>query len=192
MAKYGLSKYGADSSSTTATTGSMDGSALQSALNTLVGDTVPCETALVWFNDAISELTDKLKIEAKATIATTQGTLSYDIPYDVLSIVKCDLSFSVWANEIIFDSDPGTGSTNLYYYRRVNKLALISDIPTDIPSNYHYALVLFAAMRYKQADEEMQQAQEFERQFNAKKAMMINEVRDKVVIRSVKNSFYMG
>ncbi|AFV02819.1 MULTISPECIES: hypothetical protein [unclassified Dehalobacter] len=190
MAKYGLTKYGADSPGSTLSTGSMNGSSLLTALRELTGETITWDTALPWFNDAISELTDKLKIEAKTTITTTSGTSNYPIPSDCLSIVKCDKTFTTWANEISFDSDPGTGTVDLYYYRKVNKLSLETDIPTDIPENYHYALVLFGAMRFKQSDEETEQAQGYERQFNNKKSLMIEEIRNKVRQKTVKAVYY--
>jgi len=160
---------------------SLTGSQLQGALNVLVGDIVSCEDSLIWFNDAINELTSDLSIEEKVQIATVAGRLNYYIPPDCLSIVSLPMTFSTWADEITFDYDPGDSVLDLYYYRKPIMLKYISDTPVDIPVSAQYALVLYAAMRYKQADEEMAEAEIYRSEFEKKKDLMVDVVHSKVM-----------
>ena len=147
----------------------------------LVGDVVSCENALIWFNDGINELTSDLNIEEKVQIATVAGRMNYYIPPDCLSIVSLPIAFNTWANEIIFDDDPGDAVVDLYYYRKPIMLKYISDTPVDIPVSAQYALVLYAAMRYKQADEEMAEAEIYRSEFEKKKDLMVDVVHSKVM-----------
>jgi len=155
------------------------GNTLLSSLNKLVGDIVLWDIAAKWFNDGINELTNELEIEATAQIETTSGTLQYPIPSDCLSIFKADLPFDTWENNIIFYGDPGSGIVNLYYYRKPAYVVNVQDLPSDIPVSSHYALVLYAAMRYKQSERDFDQALAFEKEFEKKKSLLVDYIEDK-------------
>jgi len=156
-----------------------DGTTLLDALNKLISDTVLWSDAVKWFNDGINELANYLEIETKSQITTTAGTLNYPIPLDCQSIYKADLPFDTWGTDIILYGDPGNSSFNLYYYRKPLYLATVYDIPADVPSNAHYALALYAAMRYMQSEDDFEQAKEFEKAFEKKKALLIEYIKAK-------------
>jgi len=157
-----------------------DGTTLLDALNKLISDTVLWSDAVKWFNDGINELANYLEIETKSKITTTAGTLNYPIPLDCISIYKADLSFDTWGTDIILYVDPGDSSFNIYYYRKPLYLKYVTDVPTDVPSTSHYALVLYAAMRYMQSEDDFDQAREFEKSFEKKKNLMIDQIQGKV------------
>lgn len=149
-----------------------------------------------WFNRCLDDLSLYIKKQAKQTYSV-DITNNYPLPTDYIDLVDVVLinadnsntlyeplrdiqirdynskGYKLWANAFSIQKGPESGSIDVYYYRKPNKLVNADDVP-EIEEQYHDLLILFAIAHSQYMDDEPQRQADAMNRYNIRKQEFIS------------------
>lgn len=140
-------------------------------VNTDVEEEYEASTIVDWVNRCLDDLTPIAKMEAYQSISIDGGN-SYPLPADYHRTAellvndypwperplsdRATTGYKKWAGKLSLQgSVPGSGTIDLYYYRRLVHLSTAqTDAEPEIESEFHDLLVLYATGKLQFTEEE--------------------------------------
>lgn len=120
-------------------------------------DTIDNSVFIGWINRCLDDLTTIAKKESLKTMDISSGN-SYSLPSDLFEmfmvLVNGDqyypvrindsytIGYKLWGNTLSLQSGPDTGTIDFYYYKRLSRVASVTDTP-EIDSTFHDLFVLY-------------------------------------------------
>lgn len=101
----------------------------------------------LWFNEAQIDLQYSLGTITTYEYEDAEADTAYSLPTDVLVLTGSDVDYYIdQAGKIVFAEG---GDINIYYRAQPTDFTgLDEDAESDLPSNIHQAIAMFAASRY--------------------------------------------
>lgn len=152
-------------------------------VNNLVDENFHHTMIVGWFNEALGDLADVARLEAITRTATQSDQSEYTLPPDhyktvwvfvggerlePIDIDSVAAGYHEWGGVLTLEPAPSTTGDpiELYYYRIPTYLSDTElDYIPDIPTRYHHLLVLYAAARTQQRDEDLEEKNDFYRDY---------------------------
>lgn len=126
-------------------------------INKDVDDTLDDDAVIGWINRCLDDLTPFARQEAMKTADITAEN-SYSMPDDILEVYMLLVNgekyspvrinetwkkgYKVWGNVLSLQNGPDTGEIELYYYKRLSRVAETTDIP-EIDPSFHDLFILY-------------------------------------------------
>lgn len=152
-------------------------------VNNLVDENFVASMIVGWFNEALGDLAEVARMESVSRTFTTAGVDSYALPPDhyktmwvfiagvkipPVDIDSEDVGYHEWGGVLTIVPPPplDNDELELYYYRLPATLSPSNlNASPDIPERYYHLLTLFAAARTQSRDEDLEEKNDFWRDY---------------------------
>ncbi|MEH7082965.1 hypothetical protein V7139_09555 [Neobacillus drentensis] len=152
-------------------------------INKDLDDTQDNGDLIGWINRCVDDLSPIAKKEAKNVYDITSLN-TYELPVDMIELVvilvngleyhsvplnnSYSTGYKIWGNILSLQNTPESGTIEIYYYKRLNHLENLADIP-EIEPSFHDLFVLYTIANNQFMEDEPERQMDAISRYNNRK-----------------------